>query len=141
MIVLDTNVLSELIKPTPDAAVLAWLDAQLDDEVWTTAVTVFEVRFGLSVLPDGRRRRALTEAYEQVLHEDLAGRIIDLDPGAASEAARIAGALRDMGRPVEIQDVLIAGSVGSRRGTLATRNIKHFADTGIPLIDPWTFVP
>jgi predicted nucleic acid-binding protein len=136
MIVLDTNVLSKLLKPTPDAAVVAWLDAQLADELWTTVVTIFEVRLGLAIHPDGKRRRALTMAFELMLREDFAGQVIDLDAAAASEAGRIAGALREMGRPIEIQDVLIAGSAASRGGTFATRNVKHFADTGIPLVGP-----
>jgi predicted nucleic acid-binding protein len=138
MIVLDTNVISELTKSKPEPRVIAWLDAQPAESVWTTAITVFEVRFGLANMPVGKKRRQLTEAFELMLQEDLGGRVLVFDQPAADEAGRIAGELRTMGRPIELRDGLIAGTVAARRGILATHNTRHFADTGIACIDPWT---
>jgi len=139
MTILDTNVLSELMKQIPEPGVLSWLDALPADSVWTTAVTVFEIRHGLGILPDGQRRRALTAAFEEVLREELAGRVLHFDSAAATEAAAIAVKLRTAGSPVEVRDVMIAGTVAANTGsTLATRNIKDFVNTGIPLTDPWS---
>jgi predicted nucleic acid-binding protein len=137
MIVLDTNIISELAKSKPEPKVIAWLDSQPSESIWTTAITVFEIRFGLDQMPVGKKRRQLTEAIELMLHEDLGGRVLAFDEAAADEAGRIAARLRAEGRPIELRDGLIAGTVAARRGTLATRNIKHFADTGIAVIDPW----
>lgn len=141
MIVLDTNVLSELMRTAPDPAVVAWLDAQPTESVWTTAITVFEVRYGLAILPDSKKRRSLSEAFERALEDELGGRILELNPVAAGEAATIAAKLREAGRPVDFRDVLIAGTVAARRGTLATRNTKHFAGADIALVDPWASAP
>lgn len=137
MIVLDTNVLSELMKPAPEPAVVSWLDAQAPNSVWTTSITVFEIRFGLFILPDGKKRRALSQAFEDVLEMDLGGRVLDLDSPAALEAAAIASRLRKSGRPVDFRDGLIAGITGARQWTLATRNARHFEETGVALVDPW----
>lgn len=138
MIVLDTNVISELMRTRPEPAVIAWLDAQPAGSVWTTAITVFEVRYGLAILTDGKRCVALTEAFDAALEHELGGRILEVGAAAASEAAGIAARLRSVGRPVDFRDVLIAGAVAVRRATLVTRNTRHFADTGIGMIDPWS---
>ncbi len=138
MIVLDTNVLSALMRREADPVVVDWLDSQPPDEVWITVITVFEVRFGLELLAPGRRRRQLEEAFAQALEDDFEGRLLPFEPGAAREAALIAARQRRSGRPVEIRDVQIAGIVASRGAALATRNSRHFADLGITLIDPWT---
>ena len=137
MIVLDTNVFSALMRTTPAAVVVDWLDAQPYESIWTTAVSVFEIRYGLDILPPGKRRQALHEAFEQALQQDMQGRVLDFDAAAAREAASIAAQLRAAGQPVEIRDVQIAGIVTVRRGTLATRNTRHFNDTGIAIINPW----
>jgi len=120
--------------------VVAWLDAQPAESVWTTAVTVFEIRYGLAILPDGQKRQALSEAFELGLQQDLGGRILPLEAAAANESAAIAAHLRAAGRQVDFRDVLIAGTVASRRWTLATHNTRHFAETGITLVDPWIVV-
>lgn len=96
---------------------------------------------GLQCLPKGKRRKAVQDSFEQSLHEDLGGRVLDLDTFATNEAALIAARLRSKGRPVEIRDVLIAGITIARRGTLATRNKTHFVDTEIRLVDPWNAGP
>lgn len=137
MILLDTNVLSALMRREADPVVIAWLDAQPPESVWTTTITVFEIRFGLEILTKGRKRRALEEAFAKALEEDFDGRVLPFDQTAANAAARIAARQRDAGRPVEIRDVQIAGIVMARKATLATRNTRHFEGTGISLIAPW----
>jgi toxin FitB len=137
MIVLDTNVLSALMRREADPAVVGWLDLQPSESVWTTAVTVFEIRFGLELLAPGRRRRQLEVAFSRVLDEDFEGRILPFDHEAAREAASRAAERRAAGKTVDFRDVEIAGIVSARRATLATRKARHFMDLGIELVDPW----
>jgi hypothetical protein len=136
MIVLDTNVVSALIQTTPDPVVVSWLNLQQSDLVWTTAVSVFEIRFGLSVMPAGRRQQALLASFDQALIQ-MGNRVHPFDSAAAAQAASVSGRLRSIGRPIEFRDVMIAGTVAAHGATLITRNTKHFADTGVPLINPW----
>ncbi|MBI1394985.1 MAG: PIN domain-containing protein [Betaproteobacteria bacterium] len=137
MIVLDTNVLSALMRPRPDAAVVEWLDDQPTDSIWITTVTLFETRLGLKILPAGKRRSALEAAFERLLVEDLENRILDFDARAATEAAALAALRRQAGLPVDVRDTMIAGIALSRRAAVATRNTRHFSDLDIPVIDPW----
>ncbi len=137
MIVLDTNVISELMRPAPAPAVVAWLDTQPAASIWTTSICVFEIRFGLRLMDDGKRRQALEERFGQVLQEDLVGRVLVFDATAAAAAADIAGRNQPQGINLDFRDLLIAGTVATRRATLATRNTRHFTHAGIDLIDPW----
>lgn len=137
MIVLDTNVISELMRPAPAMAVVTWLDQQPAASIWTTSLCVFEVRMGLALMEDGRRRWGLESRFRQVLQEDMAGRVLALDIGAALAAAETAAKTRPRGKPIELRDMLIAGTVAARRGTLATRNTRHFKHAGIQLVNPW----
>ncbi len=137
MIVLDTNVLSALMRRETDAAVVAWLDLQEPESVWTTAVTIFEIRFGLEMLAPGRRRRQLEDAFSRAVDEDFQGRILPFDQEAAHEAASRAAERRAVGKPVDFRDIEIAGIVSARRATLATRNARHFQYLRIELVDPW----
>lgn len=137
MIILDTNVLSGLMRSTPDPLVVRWLDDQPAPSLWTTSVTLFEVRHGLLSLPAGRRRTQLQDAFEQLLRHDLEGRVLDFGAEASAAAAEIAARNRASGRPVDVRDVLIAGIARSRRAALATRNARHFEGTGVEVVDPW----
>lgn len=137
MILLDTNVLSALMQREPDQAVVAWLDGQPSESVWTTSITVFEVRMGLELLADGRRRRRLEKEFDRLLGEDLDGRVQLFDRAAADAAGTIAAERQRAGRTVEIRDVQIAGIASARKATLATRNVRHFEGLGIHLVDPW----
>jgi len=137
VIVLDTNVLSALMRDAPDAAVVHWLDRQAADVIWTTSITVFEVRFGLQTLPVGKRRRALEAAFARVLVEDLEHRVLDFDTAAADAAGVLAATRQKRGRPIDLRDTQIAGILLSRRATLATRNVRHFADLKVPIVNPW----
>jgi toxin FitB len=137
MTVLDTNVLSALMRKAPDPIVVGWLNRQPADSIWITSVTLFETRFGLALLAPGHRRKALETAFEQVLNEDLQHRVLDLDAPAAGEAAALAARRQKAGRPIDVRDTLIAGIILARRATLATRNVKHFGDLDVPVVDPW----
>ena len=138
MIVLDTNVVSALMRTEPDPVVVSWLDGLPPESVWTTSVTVFEVRLGLEILADGRRRRQLDEAFAKALEEDFENRVLPFDQAAAQTAGRIAAERRRAGRTVELRDVQIAGIVSARKATLATRNTRHFEGCGLALVDPWS---
>ena len=137
MIILDTNVLSALMRTLPDARVVAWLDHQPAESVWITSITLFEARLGLALLPSGRRRRTLEAAFARLLQEDLENRVLDFDSAAATEAASLAAARQKTGRPVDLRDTQIAGIALARRATLATRNVRHFGDLKISIVDPW----
>jgi predicted nucleic acid-binding protein len=137
VIVLDTNVLSALMLQTPDPTVVSWLDEQPAESVWTTSVSVFEIRYGLGILDDGRRKARLETAFQAVLDTELAGRVLDFDQPSADHAATLLAERRRLGRPIEIRDAMIAGIIRARRATLATRNIRHFTETGCSLVDPW----
>lgn len=138
MIILDTNVLSALMRRDPDAAVVDWMDRQPAESLWLTSITVFEAHLGLALLPAGRRRRALEEAFVLLLLEDLENRVLDFDVPAATAAAKLAAARQRAGRPADMRDTQIAGIALARRATLATRNVRHFADLDVPVVDPWT---
>jgi predicted nucleic acid-binding protein len=136
MIVLDTNVISALIQATPDPSVIAWVNAQQTNSVWTTAINIFEIQFGLAAMPEGQRRETLQDSFDKAVAQ-MGQRVLELDAHAAREAALIAARSKSIGRPMEIRDAMIAGTVAARRAILATRNTKDFAHTGIPLINPW----
>ena len=137
MIVLDTNVLSALMRRQSDPTVVAWLDRQPSESVWTTSVTIFEIRFGLELLAVGRRRRQLEDAFARAVEEDFEGRVLPFDQEAAWEAASRAAERRAAGKPVDFRDIEIAGIISARRATLVTRNVRHFQDLGIRVVDPW----
>lgn len=137
MIILDTNVLSELMQTLPEPSVVAWLDRQPAESVWITSITLFEARLGMALLPRGRRRRALEAAFGQLLVEDLEERVLDFDRSAAEAAAALAAGRQLDGRPVDMRDTQIAGIVIARRAKLATRNVKHFADLTADVVNPW----
>jgi len=137
VIVLDTNVLSALMRTRPDPAVVAWLDGQPTQSIWISSITLFETRFGLALLPTGARRASLEEQFLRLLQEDLDGRILAFDGPAAREAAALAASRQRSGRPVDMRDTFIAGVVLARKATLATRNTRHFDDLPIPVINPW----
>jgi predicted nucleic acid-binding protein len=137
MIILDTNVLSALMRKVPETPVVAWLDRQAAESVWITSITLFEACLGLALLPKGRRQRTLESAFAHLLKEDFENRVLDFDSVAATEAAALAAARQKAGRPIDMRDTQIAGIALARRATLATRNVRHFGDLRVPVIDPW----
>ena len=136
MIILDTNVLSALMRQVPDTKVVAWLDAQSRTSVWTTSVTVLEIRFGLQVMSAGKKHSRLCEAFESLL-ERMGRRIASFDDDAAAHAANLMAARQRKGRPVELRDTMIAGIVVARHASLATRNVAHFEALTVPVLNPW----
>jgi predicted nucleic acid-binding protein len=139
MIILDTNVVSALMRPKDNRVVVDWLDRQASVSIWTTAMTVFEISFGLMMLPNGRRRKALEHAFADFVREDLEGRILAFDAAAAAAAAApLAVAYRRSGRQVEVHDIQIAGVAIARKAAVATRNTKHFDDLSMSVVDPWS---
>jgi toxin FitB len=138
VILLDTCVISALMRPQDNQSVVAWLDRQAAISIWTSAITVLEIRFGLLTMPSGRRRARFEQAFAEFLQDDLGGRIAAFDLPAAEAAAALAAARQVSGRPIDVQDTQIAGIAIARRAAVATRNTKHFADLPVPIIDPWT---
>ncbi len=137
MIVLDTNVLSALILDRPDSRVTAWLDRQARLSVWTTTVTLFEVRFGLNAMPAGKRQVQRIATFERILADVIERRIVPFDEEAAVRAAELAAERRRVGRPGELRDTMIAGIVLANHATLATRNVRHFEEIRRAVVNPW----
>ncbi len=138
MIVLDTNVISELMRVEPAPAVLDWIARQSSASLFTTAVAQAEIHYGLALLPDGKRRNALRDAAKAMFEEDFAGRILPFDSDAAVAYAAIAASRRAAGKPIAQFDAQIAAVVRSRGARLATRNARDFDDCGTEIEDPWT---
>jgi len=138
VILLDTNVLSELMRPAPDAAVERWLTAQPDTSMFISAITEAELRYGAALLPSGKRRSTLTAEIEGMLDEDFGGRILPFDRLAAQAFAAIAADRRAAGRPISQADAQIAAITRSRGASLATRNVPDFDGCGIQVINPWS---
>ena len=138
MIILDTNVISELLRPAPEPRVEQWLSAQDGLSVYLTSISETELRYGLTIMENGKRRAALVDAVDRILREDLAGRILPFDSDAAQSYATIAAARRAAGRPIAQADCQIASIAHTRGATVATRNTPDFEGCEIDLINPWT---
>jgi toxin FitB len=137
MIILDTNVLSELLRPVPEGRVMAWLDGQPRASLFTSAVTQGEILHGIRLLPEGQRRKKLWEAALAIFVEDFSGRVLSFDGDAANHYADIGASRRAAGRPISQFDAVIAAITRSRGANLATRNAKDFDGCGIEVVNPW----
>lgn len=137
MIVLDTNVISELFTPAPHPGVVKWAQEQAEDAVFTTTITRGELLFGVHILPAGRRKDVLRVGLLRILEVRFANRVLAYDSAAADAHAEIAAQCRVQGRPRSQSDMMIAGIVRAHEATLATRNVRDFDDCGIALLDPW----
>ena len=137
MIVLDTNVLSELMRPAPDGLVVQWMDTQPNASLFTTTVTQAEILYGVSVLPAGKRKQGLAAAVDAMFEQDFKGRVLPFDSPAAVAFAAICADRVRLGRPISQFDAQIAAIVRSRGAALATRNTPDFAECDIHVIDPW----
>ena len=138
MIILDTNIISALMLEQPDPLAASWLDKQAPSSIWTTSITVFEIRFGLDCMPAGRRRAQRETEFENLLRDDLEDRILNFDQPAAESAAALMGRRRRAGRIIDLRDAMIAGIALSQNATLVTRNIRHFDDASLKVFNPWT---
>lgn len=137
MFVLDTNVVSELMRLSPNPVVEDWVAKRRAGRLFFTSVGEAELRFGVEIMPAGARRDALATAIEGVLREDFANRVLPFDSPAARQYAEIAAARRAVGRPISHADCQIAAIAGSRGGTVVTGNVRHFEGTGIAIVNPW----
>ncbi len=138
MIVLDTNVISELMRVEPHPKVLAWVAAQPRMLLYTTRINQVEVLYGIAALPEGRWREALASTAVAIFDEDMAGHILPFGAAAAARYAGVAAARRRAGRPIEGFDALIAATALAAGASVATRDTTGFVDCGLALIDPWT---
>ncbi len=138
MIVLDTNIVSELLRPSPEPKVAAWLAAQNGAGVYLTTVSEAELRYGLAIMADGKRREALAEAVEGILREDFRERILAFDRPAATADAAIVADRRAAGRPISQFDCQIAAIGRAHGAAIATRNARDFEGCGVEIIDPWS---
>ena len=137
MIILDTNVLSETLRPAPSPRVLEWMRAEPASALFSTAISESELLYGIALLPGGRRRQSLETVIDLIFAQDLAGRVLPFDSAAAREFADIAASRRRAGHPISEADARIAAIARSRGAALATRNVSDFAGCGLELIDPW----
>jgi predicted nucleic acid-binding protein len=138
MIILDTNVVSEILRPEPAGAVLRWIGAQPQARLFTTSISEGEILYGIALLADGKRRRSLESSVHQIFVEEFAGRILPFDSAAAREFAAIMAARRRSGRPMAQLDAQIAAIARSRGASVATRNGRDFEDCDLDVIDPWS---
>jgi predicted nucleic acid-binding protein len=138
MTLLDTNVLSELMRPAPEARVLAWMDAQPPEEIWISAVTIGEIRLGLALLPNGRRKSHLTAIADTMFREDFGDSCLPYDAAAAEQYAAIVSRRTRAGHPISVEDAQVAAIARSAGLALATRNTKDFTDVDdLVLVNPW----
>jgi toxin FitB len=137
MIILDTNVLSALMRHSADKRVVEWLDKQPRASIWTTSITILEIRYRLQILPAGKRRSALIQAFEDVLVDKIESRVAPFNTVAAQQSGDLMALRHRNGRPGELRDTMIAGIVLASHATLATRDTSHFEDLSVPVVNPW----
>jgi len=137
MIVVDTNVISEIVKPVPSPRTLAWLASQPSSQLYIATITQAEILYGIELMPAGTRRTTLKAAIDVMFTEDFGGRILPFDSDAARAYAEIAASRKRRGRPISQSDAEVAAVARSRGAALATRNVKHFEQCGIIVINPW----
>lgn len=137
MIVIDTNVISELWKINPDANVLAWIDAQAIETLYLSAVTVAELRYGLAMMPEGKRRTIYQERMEREVLPAFAGRVLAFDLGASKTYADLMARARVEGKAIGMADGYIAATAGAHGFIVATRDTSPFEAAGLSVINPW----
>jgi hypothetical protein len=137
MIVLDTHVISEVLRPVPEPSVLDWLANQPRASLFTSTVTRGEILYGIRLLSDGKRRRGLWDAAKKIFDDDFADQVLSFDSDAADMYAEIAASRRTAGKPISQFDAMIVAMARSRGASLATRNVKDFENCGVDVINPW----
>ena len=137
MIILDTNVVSELMRPQPARSVVEWVISQDSQDLYLSAVSEAELRYGVEILPAGQRREGLRTAMEAMFREDFAGRILPFDSPSAQAYATIAALRRASGRPINHEDCQIAAIASARSASVATRDVSGFEGCGVEVINPW----
>jgi predicted nucleic acid-binding protein len=137
MILLDTNVLSELMRAKPDPKVIAWVDAQLGSDLIICSITVAEILYGIARMPDGKRKDALYAVATAMFDEDFAGNILPFDADAAVHYADLVAASESRGKITDMADGQIAAIARLHGAKVVTRNVRHFEEFGVPLVNPW----
>ena len=137
MIILDTNVISEAMRPAPDPKVMTWFTTHPGGSLFTTAINEAEIRFGLAIMDDGRRRSRLEVEAHKLFTVDLAGRVLPFDQAAAHAYAELAAERRRLGRPISQSDAQIAAIARSHGAAIATRNVGDFSHLDLDIVDPW----
>jgi predicted nucleic acid-binding protein len=138
MIVLDTNVVSEIMKPAPFDAIVHWLASQKSSSVFTTVITQAEILYGIEVLPAGKRKHGLAVAAGKLFDKLFLGKILPFREESARQYSRISASRRALGRPIAQLDAMIAAIAHVQGAAVATRNTSDFEQCGIRLINPWT---
>ena len=141
MILLDTNVVSEVMKARPAEAVLAWLNSQESEKLYVSAITIGEITYGLRILPDGKRRSGLRERFEQFIGQGFDQRVLAYDESAARLYGELMGDRKELGRPTSVPDGQIAAIARRDRLAVATRNVLDFENCGIDVTNPFEFRP
>ncbi|HEX4964814.1 MAG TPA: type II toxin-antitoxin system VapC family toxin [Thermoanaerobaculia bacterium] len=137
MIIVDTNVVAEMMKPSPDPSVVSWLNDREAAALFLTTVTIGEIGYGLEILPQGKRRLHLEQGFERVVAEAFTGRILVFDEEAARHYGAVMARRRAIGRPLSIQDGQIASIARARGFTVATRNVRDFVECGVEIVNPF----
>ena len=137
MILLDTNILSETMKPGGDTRVQRWLDSFAQTDFFLATPVIAELRFGLALLPEGRRKEALAKACDAIEYELFAGRILSFDLRAAHAFAMLRARRRLLGKPLPVMDGMVASIAQAHAMTLATRNVADYTDLGLPIVNPF----
>lgn len=138
MIVLDTNVVSEFMRPNPADRVVAWMSRQFTPFLYLSTISEAELRYGIEIIPPGKRRERLRSEIEEMLRQDFAGRILPFDRAAAAAYAAIAAARRAAGQSISLPDCQIAAIARAAGAAVATRDVSTFQDCGVDVIDPWS---
>ncbi|MBM3564220.1 MAG: type II toxin-antitoxin system VapC family toxin [Alphaproteobacteria bacterium] len=139
MILLDTNVVSEMMKPTGDVKARRWVDSHAEIDFYIATPVIAELRFGLALLPSGRKKDALTRACQTIEEEIFAGRILAFDQRAAHAFARLRAKRQTLGKPLAVMDAMVAGIASAHAMTLATRNVADFVDLDLTVVNPFAF--
>jgi len=138
MIIFDTNVISELLKPSPNNHVIAWIESLSRQMIFTTTITKSELIYGLFILPEGKKKLEKLQDLRDILDNDFNGKILSFDSDAADAFAQISSLRKSLGKPISQFDAMIAGIAKSRGARLATRNTRDFYECGIDTINPWS---
>ena len=139
MIVIDTNVISEVMKTSPSLAVLEWLNQQNSNSLFVSTITLGEIEYGLRILPTGKRRHELKERFEQFIFQAFRQRILVFDEAAARSYGEVMGHRKDLGRPMSVPDGQIAAIARSKGFAIATRNTSDFEECGVDLFNPFLY--
>ena len=137
MIILDTNIVSALMLAEPTPEVISWMDKVNEELLWMTAISVYEIEFGINLLPEGRKKKLLSQHFDEMLRYDYRNRIIEFDVNAAVAAGEVNAVQKRSGRNCDTRDVQIAGIALARGACLATRNVKDFEFEGLKVVNPF----